>query len=143
MTKEVLLSIKGLQFEGGEDSDKIEVITVANFYQKNQHYYFVFDEMMEGFQEPVKNILKFNSKELIMNKGGLIKTVMLFEKGKKNTASYRTPYGELLIAIDTDEIELEISEERIKLYIKYALEVNYEHLANCTIQMVATSKLEV
>ena len=35
MNKEVLISIRGLQFEEGTDENKIETITAGDYYKKN------------------------------------------------------------------------------------------------------------
>lgn len=35
MTKDVLISISGLQFAGGENSEPVEVITSGSYYKKN------------------------------------------------------------------------------------------------------------
>ena len=57
MTKDVLISVSGLQAMGGE-SDNIEVITAGNYYQKNGKHYIVYDEVMEGFDGVIKNTIK-------------------------------------------------------------------------------------
>jgi len=45
MTKEVLLSLRGLQFDTvSADGDKIETITPAEYYKRNDSHYVVFDE---------------------------------------------------------------------------------------------------
>ena len=35
MTKDVLISISGLQFAGGENSEPVEMITSGSYYKKN------------------------------------------------------------------------------------------------------------
>ena len=38
MTKDVLVSLRGLQFEqSGEDPEQIETITVGNYYEKTEN----------------------------------------------------------------------------------------------------------
>ena len=41
MTKDVLISISGLQFAGGENSEPVEVITSGSYYKKNGRHYIV------------------------------------------------------------------------------------------------------
>ena len=38
MTKDVLLSIKGQQFEGENDASDLETITAAQYYKKNNNH---------------------------------------------------------------------------------------------------------
>ena len=65
---------------------------------------------------------------------------MVFELGKKNLTYYNTPFGSLLIGIDTTKIECSESEEAIELNIEYGLEVNYSHVSDCSITVKITPK---
>ncbi len=135
MTKEVLLSLRGLQFDTvSADGDKIETITPAEYYKRNDSHY-VFEEVMEGFRESTKNIIKFKDNSLDLTKKGLVNVHMIFEENKKNMTNYATPYGNILIGIDAKSVTMMEEEERIEVNVDYALEVNYEHFANCKIKM--------
>ncbi len=134
MTKEVLISIKGLQFNEGE-SDNIEIITPGTYYKKNENHYVVFEEILEGHKEPTKNMIKFNQKEMTLTKRGLVNVHMLFEENKKNITNYGTPFGNIIIGIEAGKIALTEKEKQMELLVSYALEVNYEHFADCNIRM--------
>lgn len=141
MTKEVLLSLRGLQFDTtSADGDKIETITPAEYYKKNNSHYIIYDEVMEGFTERTKNIIKFKESSLDLTKRGLVNVHMSFEENKKNMTSYATPYGEILIGIDAKKVQMKEEDERIVVDVDYALEVNYEHFADCKIKMDIRSK---
>ncbi len=141
MTKDVLLSLKGLQFDtNSPDGDKIETITLAEYYKRNNSHYVIYDEVMEGFEESTKNIIKFKENSLDLTKKGLVNVHMVFEEDKKNMTSYSTPYGNLLIGIDAKKVRLEEEEGRIVVNVDYALEINYEHFADCKIKVDIRSK---
>ncbi|MCI9428597.1 MAG: DUF1934 domain-containing protein [Lachnospiraceae bacterium] len=142
MTKDVLLSIKGLQFEGENDASDLETITAAEYYKKNNHHYVIYEEATEGSRDLTKNIIKWNGETLDLTKRGLINVHMIFEEKKKNMTDYRTPFGSILIGIDTRQIQVEEAEERIRVNVDYALEVNYEHLADCKLSMDVWAKEE-
>ena len=136
MTKEVLLSLRGLQFDAASvDGDKIETITPAEYYKRNDSHYIIFDEAMEGFAESTKNIMKFKNNSLDLTKKGLVNVHMTFEENKKNMTNYSTPYGDILIGIDARSVRLQEEEERIVVDVDYALEINYEHFADCKIKV--------
>ena len=85
MTKEVLLSLRGLQFDAvSMDGDKIETILPAEYYKRNDSHYVIYDEAVEGFGEGTKNILKFKNHSLDLTKKGLVNVHMIFEENKKN-----------------------------------------------------------
>lgn len=141
MTKEVLLSLRGLQFDtASTDGDRIETITPAEYYKRNDSHYIIYDEAVEGFSENTKNIIKFRNGSLDLTKKGLVNVHMIFEKNSKNMTNYSTPYGDILIGIDTGSVNLTEEEEHIVVNVEYALEVNYEHFADCRIRMDIRSK---
>jgi len=140
MTKDVLLSIKGLQFQGENDGNDLETITAAEYFKRNDNHYVIYEEATEGFHDMTKNIIKWNGQTLDLTKKGLINVHMIFEEKKKNMTDYRTPFGSILIGIDTRQIQVEEREEQIHVNVDYALEINYEHLADCKISMDVWAK---
>lgn len=133
MTKEVMLSIRGLQFEPGAGNEEIETIQWGQYFKKNDTHYVVYEELMEGFDEPVRNIIRFRDHEMTLTRRGLLNVYMVFEEKKKNITNYMTPYGGILIGLDTEKVFLSEEEEEISLHVDYALEVNYEYLTDCRI----------
>ena len=135
MTKEILLSLKGLQMENREDAQAMETITPADYYQRNGSHYVIYEEIMEGFTAATKSRIKFNDSCLEVSKKGSVNVQMLFEENKKSMTSYMTPYGNILIGIDTESISVEERENQIHVEVEYTLEANYQHLADCRIEM--------
>lgn len=140
MTKEVLVSLRGLQFAEDMDNEPVEVITTGDYYKKNDKHYILYDEVTEGTTETTKNIVKIGDAFLDITKRGATNVHMMFEKDKKNVSYYYTPFGSLLIGIDTTKIEVKETENDIHVVVEYALEFNYEHMADCTIHMNVKSK---
>lgn len=141
MEKDILFGLKGLQTDAGEESE-LWTIVPAEYYSRNGNHYVIYEETMEGLTEPVKNIFKFRDQCLEVTKRGPINVHMIFECQKKNMTSYQTPYGNILIGIDTEKIEIEESENRIMVHVDYVLEANYQYLADCRIDMDLCSKKE-
>ena len=140
MTKDVLVKISGLQFAGEEDNDAIEVITSGNYYMKNGKHYILYEEVLEGTSEVAKNVIKLGNNTMEVTKKGPSTVHMVFEKDKKNVSYYYTPFGSLLIGIDTNNIQIEETEHDINVTVKYGLEINYEHTADCHITVNVKSK---
>lgn len=139
MTKEVLLSIRGLQF-AAEDENTLETITPATYYKKNDTNYLLFEEPMEGYHERTKNTIKWNERSVNLTKKGLINVHMVFEENKKSLTDYNTPYGNIMVGIDTRKVRVREEEAEIEINVEYGLEINYEHLADCKITMNVRSK---
>ena len=139
MTKDVLVTIAGLQYEI-DSEEPIEVITVGQYFRKNEKHYVLYDEILDEMNEVCKNRIKIGSDTVEILKTGASNVHMVFELGKKNLTYYNTPFGNLLIGIDTTKIVCSETEEAIELNIEYGLEVNYSHVSDCSITVKVTPK---
>ncbi len=136
MTKEVLLTLQGLQFDQREENaDKIETVTVGDYYKKNDRHYVIYEEVTEGFEQPTKNRLKFSDHMVELTRNGLVNVHMIFQENKKNLSNYNTPFGQILVGIDTKRITIDEREENIVVDVDYALDINYEFLSDCHIKI--------
>lgn len=140
MTKDILLSIRGLQVAEDTQNESVEVIVPGEYYFRNGKHFFLYDEVEEGKQEITRNRIKITDDYMEVTKQGVVNVHMIFEKNKKNVTYYNTPFGSLLIGIDAYRVEVKETPEKISAYVEYALEVNNEHLANCRIRMKASSR---
>ena len=73
-------------------------------------------------------------------KTGISNSHMVFEKNKKNLTYYRTPYGQMLVGVNTRDMQISVKEDKIDVLVNYELDVNHEPLADCKIKMNITSK---
>ena len=141
MTQEVLLTLQGLQFDQREvDADKIETVTVGDYYKKNGKHYVVYEEVTEGFEQTTKNRLKISENMLELSRNGLINMHMVFQENKKNLTNYNTPFGQILIGIDTKKIQIKEQADKIVVDVDYSLDINYEFLSDCHIKINICSK---
>lgn len=140
MTKDVMISIRGIQFDNGQDGEKIESIQMGEYYNKNNTHYILFDEVIEGMDDPVKSIIKFKKGEMHLNKKGPINVTMDFLENKKTLTDYRTPFGSIVIGLEATNVTFKEEEKRIVVNVDYAMDVNYEHLADCKIKIDIRSK---
>ena len=85
MTKDVLVTISGLQFEPGvsETPEPVEVTCPGTYYKKNGKHYVMYEEIIEGFSGVTKNTLKLQQDSLDIMKRGVSNVHMVFEKNKK------------------------------------------------------------
>ena len=95
---------------------------------------------MEGETQTLKNMLKFNDNYLEFTRKGPMSVHMIFEKGKKNLTYYYTPFGSIQIGIDATSIEVKETEDEIRAEVKYALDVNYEFVGDCHINIAVKKK---
>jgi uncharacterized beta-barrel protein YwiB (DUF1934 family) len=132
MTEDILVSVKGLHTLAGADEDEIEVFAAGKYYYRNGKHYILYDEMAEDSGETIKN--------RIIQKKGAVNTTMTFERGQKSTTWYNTPMGGMYAGIQVNEMKVLEQENLLEIGIEYELELNYEHVADCSIQIRVMEK---
>ena len=146
MTKDVLVSISGLHMgivspQPDEENEPIEVVTPASYYFRNGKHYIIYDEVLEGMAGTIRNKIKITGTDSIeIMKSGASSSHMIFERNRKNQTYYRTPYGQMLIGVNTKNMEVSVDDDKIKVSLDYELDVNHEPLADCRIKMNIMSK---
>lgn len=138
MNKEVIINISGLQLDAGTE-EPIKLMTTGDYYLKNGKHYVIYDELTDDSQV-VKNRLKISPKIVEVTKKGASSSHMVFERGKENLTYYDTPFGSLLLGINTSKIDLEEKEDSMALHIDYGLSINSDHVSDCSIDVSIASK---
>ncbi|ROR25751.1 uncharacterized beta-barrel protein YwiB (DUF1934 family) [Mobilisporobacter senegalensis] len=139
MTKDVLVSISGLQFEIDED-EAVEVITAGEYFNRNGKHFVLFEELSEEDRGVTKNTIKISDKQVDIMKKGVNNVHMVFEENKQNMTYYNTPFGDLMIQINTTSLSVKEEENEMLVQIKYDLNVNYSYVSECLIQIKVKSK---
>lgn len=139
MTKEVLIRISGLQIMDEEGND-VEVITTGDYFLKNGKHYIIYDEILDGFEGNIRNTVKVAPDLMDIRKQGIANAHMIFEQDKRNMTRYATPMGDMMVEISTNRIQVDEQEDRLKVLVDYSLDINYEHISECSITMDVCSK---
>lgn len=144
MTRDVLISIAGLQFEYDRESsdEPIELICHGNYSFDNNIHTVRYDDISEdedGSTVTTKCVITFNSLKLELVKKGDINTELVFEEGKNHTRFYSTEYGDFCIGINTSLIDIKETAEQIDILLRYDLDFNYQRVSECTLTIKITS----
>lgn len=134
MNKDVLISINGLQVVE-DTNDTVEVITVGEYYNRNGKHFIMYDEMDDDSGAITKNLVKISGESIEIKRTGMITTTMLFETDKINKSYYSTPFGDLMVEIETNSIDVDESDTSLDIKIDYALSVNNQELNTCAISI--------
>ena len=141
MEKDVIITIRGLQFiQNDDEMEPVEVVTPGEYYKKNGQHYLLFEESVEGFGETTHNVMKFRDNHLEVRKKGLVNVHMVFEENKKTLSYYQTPFGTMNMGIAATNIQLREQKDNIDVRVDYALNLNESYVADCTIEMNVKSR---
>ena len=170
MTKEVLISIKGIQFiendnvggvkarKGQEPSlrghsdnvgsalgrsnaeaEVLEVVTTGTYHCRDGNQYIKYDEVFEGIEGKASSLISIKGDIVEVRKTGVLETHMVFDKQKRTTMLYTTPYGTLHMNITTTNLTTSEHQDNIDIQANYTLEANEETLSNNVLEIHITS----
>jgi len=140
MNKEVKLTISGLHTDAEEEHASVETVVEAQYFKRGDSHYLLYEEMQEGFDKPSQNRMKFRENLLELNRKGLMETHMVFEEGKTHMTNYATPYGQMVLGIQTKRIQVQELENRILVNGEYRLEADGEYLEDSRITLQIEEK---
>lgn len=141
MTKEVMLRISGVHFpDGQEEKEEMELITSGSYFEKDGRRYIKYDEIQEDSNEVIRNLMKIEENSLELTRRGMTNVHMVFEKDKKSESYYDTPFGQFLVGIAATHLDVREEQDVLNVQVTYALEINSDYVADCSIQIRATSK---
>lgn len=135
MTREVELTISGLQWGTDMEQSNIETVVCAEYFKKNDSHYLLYEEAQEGFTQSSKNRIKFRGNTVELTRQGLMDTHMVFEENKKHMTNYTTPYGSLLLGIHTEKVVVEEQTDCIRVLVEYVLEIGEEPFSQCKLEL--------
>lgn len=140
MTKDVIVTICGLQNGPETDGEPIEMIVAGEYFYKNNKHYILYDEVMEGESQITKNRIRVSNGQMELVKSGAVNVHMTFEEHVKHVSNYATPYGTLAMGINTKQVVMKETEHELDIFAEYAMEMNYEFVADCNISINVKSK---
>ncbi len=120
--KEVLIKIKGKQISRESGEDTMEFVTEGKLYNRNGTYYLIYDETELSGIPGCQTRLRLRDGEIQMKRfgeGAGSGTEILFEKGKRYTGFYDTPFGALEIEVLTNDVASNITENGGNIDIDY------------------------
>lgn len=138
MTKDIKLTVKGVQRDDTGNQDSTEITVSGEYYFRNGSHYIFYEETDGDSGEHVKNSLKIKGNLLELNRKGMVNSRMVFETGKRHAMDYATPYGVLRMETVTSRILFSEGAEDIGILLEYELWMEETLVSVCEL----TLKLE-
>ena len=136
MNREVELVLSGLHdTEGTSDKNAVETAQTAQYFKRNDSHYLLYEEDMEGFDGTCKSRIKFRDNLLELTRQGAVEMHMIFEENKRHMIPYNTPYGQLMLGIETGRVLVEEQEDQIHVTVEYTLDHEGEPLSESCLKI--------
>ncbi len=135
MAEKAMLTLIGRQRDESGEESVTESRAAADYYQKGDSSYILYEEALDDFGDVVNNTIKCNGSMLEMTKRGKIRSRMLFEAGQTHRTDYVTPYGTLPLEVSTRKFTLSRQENGIEIRLAYTLASGGRLLSDCTLDI--------
>lgn len=129
--KDITIKIKGKQIYDNQEEDQMEFITDGQLYERNGAIYMVYEESEVSGMKGCKTTLKLQGETLRMKRMGVpgFNSEMYFEKGKRFSHTYETPYGPMDMEMLTREVNIDFDKEALKGSIDVSYNVSLHGVA--------------
>ncbi len=136
MNREVELVLSGLHASGQDaEGDAVETAQPAQYFKRNDSHYLLYEERMDEGETLCKSRIKFRDHLLELTRQGAVEMHMIFEENKRHTVPYNTPYGQLLLGIETRRVLVEEQEDQIRVTVEYALDHEGEPISESCLKL--------
>jgi len=122
--KKVMISIKGLPVFASSDDDAFELMTDGEYLQKDGISTFSYVESMLTGNEGLLTTFDVEQDRVVLRRGDGMSGDMIFSENQKHHFLYDTPFGSILLGIDTHSIKTNMGDDGGNLEIRYDIEVD-------------------
>lgn len=140
MTKDIQVKIKGTQQTVGAEPDEPVVLTTTGVHRVvGGRHHIRYDETIEGTTGNTRNHVAIGADRIEVHKKGQVETDLIFERGRTNTAAYRTQFGTLQMDVHTSKLDVIEREDRIDIRMEYDLSAGRQRISDCVMEMTFES----
>ena len=122
--KKVLISIKGLPLFATSDDDAFELMTDGEYLKEDGISTFSYIESSLTGQEGLMTTFDVENDRVVLRRGDGLSGDMIFSENQKHHFLYDTPFGSIMLGIDTHSIVNNMNDDGGNLEIRYDIEVD-------------------
>jgi uncharacterized beta-barrel protein YwiB (DUF1934 family) len=122
--KKAMISIKGLPALIGDSEESFELMTDGEYLQQDGISTFSYIESELTGLDGTLTTFNVEPDRVILRRGGGFSGDMIFSEKQKHHFLYDTPFGSIMMGIDTHSIKNNMSANGGSLEIRYNIEVD-------------------
>jgi uncharacterized beta-barrel protein YwiB (DUF1934 family) len=122
--KKAMISIKGLPALVGNEEESFELMTDGEYSQEDGISTFSYLESELTGLNGLITTFNVESDRVILRRGGGYSGDMIFSEKQKHHFLYDTPFGSIMMGIDTHSIKKNMCDDGGSLEIRYNIEVD-------------------
>ena len=125
--KDVIIFVRGEQYYEGVDPDGIELATEGTMtIHDDGSIELVYQETELTGMEGTETRFTIEENRVVLTRSGRMSSQMVFQIGVQHTSMYTTPWGKLLVDINTSKLSHKLGEHGGLLHIQYTIAVGHQ-----------------
>ena len=138
MEKDVIISIKGTQKYDGGEPGAVELVTAGRLAQDEAGYTLSNQESELTGLEGTTTTFRIAPDRITLRREGTLNSEMIFQEGQKHVSLYETPYGGLILGVNTHRAKADLGTAGGRRSIRYALEVDSQPIGENSFEIQVT-----
>ncbi len=126
LTKNVMISITGLQEYENAETDAIELTTAGALTKIPGGYQLSYEESALTGMEGTLTSFEISPNRVVLTRTGQLNSEMVFEKGVRHLSLYSTPMGSLEVGVAARKVHSTINDQGGELVINYAIDIDHQ-----------------
>lgn len=122
--KDYVITIKGIQTYEDDDSTDIEMMAEGDFVFEDGKYFIDYDETEATGMEGTSTTIEIDKDYVSLTRAGAVETTLLFIRDRQTTSYYDTPYGTMMMGINTEDVNTQLTPDGGKVAVKYSMSMN-------------------
>lgn len=122
---DAVIKIVGTQNFGTESQDTIELVTDGSYEFHDGRVEIRYSESELTGLEGTETALYISPEEVRMERWGTMTSSTVFREGERNDYLYETPYGKMILGMDTRKIFAHFDETGGNMIIDYVMDMDH------------------
>ena len=125
--KEIILFVKGEQSYDGVEPEVTELITEGTMtIDDGGEIVLEYQESELTGMEGTNTRFTVHPDEVELTRTGMVESRLLFQRGKRNSSLYETPWGTMMVDVATTQLAHRLSERGGVMEIGFTIAVNHQ-----------------
>ncbi len=125
--KDVTITIQGKPAYEGQDEEAVQLITQGTLAigEKAGHYDLTYEETELTGMQGTTTTFKITPKRILLMRSGPVNNQMLFEEGRRHTALYATPYGQMQVGVCARHVRNSMGDCGGDMEIDFSIDIDH------------------
>ena len=125
--KQVVLFVRGVQYYDDLEPEETELMTEGVMVSNDDGSFVLeYEETELTGMEGTTTRFTIEGDTVVLTREGRIHSQMIFQRGKRNSSLYETPWGTMMVDISTASLQYRLSDRGGVIEIKYTIAVDHQ-----------------